>query len=436
MNPHTERPQLVNFCLAPLTKCVECTAVCADDHQVDNLASQHAFQRLKGFRVEHFIRPPVHIDFHFLAPVNIACVLVKPELGENSEISLTASVSSGTHGTLQRQMTLCGRGSVKGEGALLVLKNRAFERRYHSKVDTSSSSNVLGSHVTLADIVTKSEEPFKDVPNVKHLKVTVNYFSGPKPVSLKWVEVWGTLGSSSCKEDIMAVRAAIAHLRGSGGKGDMSTEIPAGVAQQLKACCYGPKANCEVYKQIVSCSNTTVGNCTLGKTNYVEIEKERPTLSQYQCNHFPNQQPPQPGSCRVHEAVTASSSCGCTGTLKCSKHCGWHSVSSKHSSTATVQGERDSPFPPFLTSTSATGNTSDRNSGGVTATVPEQFLDEITYELMALPMLLPSGHFVDRSTLEKLQHTDSMYGRPPSDPFTGIHPPIYNHGDIINICYV
>lgn len=428
----------MNVCLAPLTKCVACTSVCADDHQVDNLTSQHAFQRLKGFRVEHFIRPPVHIDFHFLAPVNIACVLVRPELAENSEISLTASVFSGNHTTPQHQMTLCGRGSVKGEGALLVFKNRAFERRYHSKIDLSSSSSVLGSHLTLSDIVKKSEEPFKDVSNVKHLKVTVNYFSGPKPVSLKWAEVWGTLGTSSstCKEDITAARAAIAHLSGSGGKSvvNMSTEIPAGVAQQLKACCYGPKANCEVYKQTVPCSNSTMGRYTVGKkaeTNHVEIEKEKPNLSQYQFNHFPNQQPPfpQPGSCRVHETVTASSSCGCTGTLKCSNHCGWHSVFSKHSSTATVQdgvlSERKTHFKPSRASTPATGSTGNtgtgRNSGGVTATVPEHFLDEITYELMALPMLLPSGHFVDRSTLDKLQHTDSMYGRPPSDPFTGIY---------------
>lgn len=424
----------MNFCLVPLTKSVECTSVCADDHQVGNLTSQHAFQRLKGFRVEHFIRPPVHIDFHFLAPVNIACVLVKPGLAENSEISLTASVFSSTHTTSQHQATLCGRGSVKGEGALLVLKNKAFERRHHSKVDLSSSSSVLGSHIILSDIVKKSEEPFKDVSNVKHLKVTVNYFSGPKPVSLKWVEVWGTLGasSSSCKEDIRAVRAAIAHLSGSGGKSvvNMSTEIPAGVAQQLRACCYGPKANCEVYKQTVPCSNSTVGSYTVGKkseTNHVEIEKEKPTLSQYQYNHFPNQQSPcvfpQLGSCRV---LTASSSCGCTGTLKCSNHCGWLSVFSKHSSTATAQdgvlSERQTPFKSSCASTSATGNIgTGRNSGGVTATVPEQFLDEITYELMALPMLLPSGHFVDRSTLDKLQHTDSMYGRPPSDPFTGIY---------------
>jgi hypothetical protein len=61
-----------------------------------------------------------------------------------------------------------------------------------------------------------------------------------------------------------------------------------------------------------------------------------------------------------------------------------------------------------------------RKNIGDTTFIPDRFLDEITCEVMTLPMLLPSGHFVDRSTLDKLHHTDSTYGRPPSDPFTGI----------------
>ncbi len=52
--------------------------------------------------------------------------------------------------------------------------------------------------------------------------------------------------------------------------------------------------------------------------------------------------------------------------------------------------------------------------------VPDTFIDRITYEIMVLPYLLPSGYHVDQSTVEKCQETDLLYGRPPSDPFTGI----------------
>lgn len=51
---------------------------------------------------------------------------------------------------------------------------------------------------------------------------------------------------------------------------------------------------------------------------------------------------------------------------------------------------------------------------------PKEFYDEITFELMSRPMLLPSGHNVDASTLEKLAATDAQWGRQAIDPFTGV----------------
>jgi len=50
----------------------------------------------------------------------------------------------------------------------------------------------------------------------------------------------------------------------------------------------------------------------------------------------------------------------------------------------------------------------------------DDFLDSITYEVMIFPMVLPSGKYVDRSTIEKCIEHDTIYGRIPCDPFTGI----------------
>ncbi|XP_057557797.1 RING finger protein 37 isoform X2 [Hippopotamus amphibius kiboko] len=52
--------------------------------------------------------------------------------------------------------------------------------------------------------------------------------------------------------------------------------------------------------------------------------------------------------------------------------------------------------------------------------VPEEFLDPITLEIMPYPMLLPSGKVIDKSTLEKCNHSEAAWGRVPSDPFTGV----------------
>lgn len=58
------------------------------------------------------------------------------------------------------------------------------------------------------------------------------------------------------------------------------------------------------------------------------------------------------------------------------------------------------------------------NSSNVS--IPEEFLDPITQEVMMLPMLLPSGVSVDSTTLEEHQKREATWGRPPNDPFTGV----------------
>ncbi|KAK3540571.1 hypothetical protein QTP70_034326, partial [Hemibagrus guttatus] len=69
-------------------------------------------------------------------------------------------------------------------------------------------------------------------------------------------------------------------------------------------------------------------------------------------------------------------------------------------------------------STSAKPNRSDNPSSETT--IPEEFLDPLTQELMVLPMILPSGMVVDNSTLEEYVKQEAVWGRVPNDPFTGV----------------
>lgn len=52
--------------------------------------------------------------------------------------------------------------------------------------------------------------------------------------------------------------------------------------------------------------------------------------------------------------------------------------------------------------------------------IPEEFIDQITHEVMTLPVILPSGKMIDQRTLEKCQREEERWGRKPSDPFTGL----------------
>ena len=53
-------------------------------------------------------------------------------------------------------------------------------------------------------------------------------------------------------------------------------------------------------------------------------------------------------------------------------------------------------------------------------TIPEEFLDQITFEIMSLPVLLPSGHCIDQYTLDRHNMEQARWGRDPNDPFTGV----------------
>lgn len=52
--------------------------------------------------------------------------------------------------------------------------------------------------------------------------------------------------------------------------------------------------------------------------------------------------------------------------------------------------------------------------------VPDDFKDDLTYELMTIPMTLPCGKTVDQITLEKHNSSETSFGRRPCDPFTGV----------------
>lgn len=63
--------------------------------------------------------------------------------------------------------------------------------------------------------------------------------------------------------------------------------------------------------------------------------------------------------------------------------------------------------------------------------IPEDLLDEITCEIMTIPMILPSGKAVDQRTIERHNQQEETWGRQPSDPFTGLvytdtRKPIFN----------
>ncbi|XP_028313550.1 RING finger protein 37 isoform X2 [Gouania willdenowi] len=78
------------------------------------------------------------------------------------------------------------------------------------------------------------------------------------------------------------------------------------------------------------------------------------------------------------------------------------------------QQRRPAFFSPSVKQSSHTPHTE------ASPSVPEEFLDPLTQEVMTLPMLLPSGVSVDNDTLEEYQRREATWGRAPNDPFTSV----------------
>lgn len=86
-----------------------------------------------------------------------------------------------------------------------------------------------------------------------------------------------------------------------------------------------------------------------------------------------------------------------------------------HAEATTSVGERSPPLVPSSTQTQRASMGSDPPE----LTIPADFQDALTFELMTQPVLLPSGQVVDQSTLDKHVEMEQRWGRVATDPFTG-----------------
>lgn len=324
---------LTNFCCDWFVSSVNCESVTADGYSCSNLISADPNTRSRGLRVEHYIRPPVTVTVNFCCPVKVSCILICPDLCEQAEMRVELSGSAGGTGQLK---LLSARPLLGRSGCLLVARGKHF--------DATIQKQELASLPSLANMVVQRSYGYKDLKqsqhvesplkhdrvlrHLRHLQLKVIRWTGPKPVNIKWLEVWGVV-SSTCSGDEMSL-----------------------FLRRLKASKDSP-------------DNNNINKCGQPPGMFTDRDSSDSTSQQLTLN--------------------SPSHSGHVGGLK---------------------GKI------VLGSTSAlTSNQSDE--------IPEQFLDELTFEVMVLPMLMPSGHYVDKSTVDKLAVGDATYGRPPTDPFTG-----------------
>ncbi|KAM4578870.1 RING finger protein 37 isoform 2-T5 [Fundulus diaphanus] len=346
---------VVNLCLPHFSTTAHCNKLCADGYDVTNIVSANPALRKRGFKLEYFLRPPLHVTLKFGFPVELCRVDVElwpwgMDLGQackRLEISTGSdSRASSSHGQIHHQEqrkeqtkdqntrnrhALSQSGQSNGRQWSIQAQQWEGEAPGGAQqTDFKSQSNPESSY---------PDSDFKLVARCELREETQVSFSHssfrprapflspppPRPASCRQEKLWSR-GPLSL--------GAVTQLRVAVPFGGSASSLG------LKALAvWGQPARC--------CSSEQVAR----------IE-------------------------RIHEA-----------------------------------NERRVERPVLF---AAPVRPATQTLPDLSISIPEEFLDPLTQEVMMLPMLLPGGMSVDTSTLEEYQKREATWGRPPNDPFTGV----------------
>lgn len=312
---------LVNVCNESLGCSLSSSSVHADGYPPDNLHSKMSHVRQKGFRVEHFVTPPVMLEVHLPHRVPVSNILVKVDLKPSEmaclELLLPSSSGAGSsssahNGSVQWQpcCSCVTQGQVganfRSKPLIAAMKTLPLKCMQSCFSDTSSIAQVFKVAVVGSPLLACTDA----------VAIRVKYMKTHRPVHISLVEVWAFFekGPPPWLLALMAESTALSN-----------------VEQQ-------------------SCSARTQGSNAVAEQG-CGVKKQDSDANRGE-NEF---------------------SCVCEALEVVKK-----------------------------------------------PAVKEKFLDALTQEVMVLPMLLPSGQHVDRSTIDRHNAEELKWGRPPSDPFTGV----------------
>ena len=361
---------LVNFAVDCIGTKISCDKVSSDGYEPDNLLCHgRGWHRSQGFLAERFIKPPITVTLTFPCPVNLSHLVIDPQVG--SQRSSTIEIYTAVRSRLQKRAAA----TESQTGASAATTDRSGGSR-------DATENTNG---TLTDL----EPIFKRVGSVRCLEPGQVCFDNPRFVHTLSSTDGNFAGSYQYHLELrhhqwmmlsavefLAVRilytvngsiAAIGRLEVWGQPARSCPPQLREVVLQKYAAAVGLPLH---HSSDVSDQKTGVKGGKKGDTDSP-------------CNS-------QNGNIKTHSIMQDS------------VH-----VFNKENNTLPSHSQ----LPPSCTEQAP-------ETGGVD--IPEEFLDELTFDIMSTPMLLPSGHSIDVFTLERFSDAEATYGRQPSDPFTGL----------------
>ncbi|KAK2837777.1 hypothetical protein Q5P01_014989 [Channa striata] len=352
---------VVNLCLPHFCTTVHCNKLCADGYDVANLVSADPALRRRGFKLEYFMRPPVQVTLKFGFQVELCRVDVE----------------------------LWPWGMDRGQAC--------------KRLEISTSSDALPFQ--------NFGQSHKHVQQKEQKHVHVKDQNEQSGQNRQGRDSSGN--QRSCQAEQWGEKAP---------RGDRERDS---YHSNTDSCNFGPQFK-------------LVGRCELREETHVSFTRSnfspRPP--------FLSPPPPPPANCRQEELWSRGLlSLGAVTQLRVTLPFGG-AASALGLKTLVVWGQPARCCPAeeveriknihesnerpltqpvlYASSVRQTKQAVQTVTPPSNLSIPEDFLDPITQEVMMLPILLPSGVSVDTSTLEEYQKREATWGRPPNDPFTGV----------------
>ncbi|KAM9248130.1 RING finger protein 37 isoform 3-T3 [Dugong dugon] len=226
---------VINLCLPQFRPRIHCNKISADGYEVENLISEDLTKRSRGFRTEHFIKPPVYVTVSFPFSVEICRINIDLTAGGGHNVTglemytsaLPSRASWCTHECQtpgpaepsipeKEAFTLVGKVLLKNQSQV-VFNHRGFKARppFGPVEATLPSPAIVAQELWNKGALSLSY--------VAHLKICITHVTGSSIPCIKRLEVWGQ-PAKTCSQEVIDSVLLVA-----------SESLPQGLALQAPA---------------------------------------------------------------------------------------------------------------------------------------------------------------------------------------------------------
>ena len=364
----------VNFLHSFFEAKVDCDVVTSDGYSVTNLVSSDVRENSRGFLASHFIKPPALVVFQLPFAVHVGSIVIKPKVGSQISTGIAILVAE-----IKANCTLHGEKEFSLKTKLNLRPTNLSKLQWTIEPSTPFSDRNRGTAGEKDVTINPNDHSTEEKSLITH-----NYALHITPATAK--------GEHS------QFFTQVAWLNNNGGqtvhfKNNQFKEI-----RPVQSVCIPCAEGSDI------CKREFQRMRYLQKVTHVALKVVRVSGSSV----------PAIGKVEIwgQPAVPCLPE-----VLKYALNIQTKIIQAQHKYGRVFENNEDQVS---CTASNVKCLTPTTKQDHAYNSVPEEFIDPITCDIMTIPLLLPSGHNIDSSTLEKHRNAEKSWGRPLSDPFTGI----------------